>query len=197
MNLEKSNKILTIIVLKKKIKIKRHRMVGTLNRKSQLALIGILLAALLGAYASSMTLVGSIQLSDLTMRSFTISADKLTISGGPPSMKMTISAIGVDGIRNVVIVESAVVEIENMTLIKVEGEKTLKIEATSAVGSGVDMTVTNLVAEEANFTDLTMTDIPVFVQSADGKVTLTGVEITAYYMFAETMTMWGMELTVS
>jgi len=96
-----------------------------------------------------------------------------------------------------VVVESAVVEIENMTLKKVEGEKTLKIEATSAIGSGVDMTVTSLVVEEANFTSLTMTDIPVFVQSASGKVTLTGVEITAFYMFAETMTMLGMELTVS
>jgi len=168
-----------------------------LNRKGQLALLGILLAALLGAYASSMTLVGSIQLSNLTMESFTISADKLTISSGPPSMKMTISDIGVDGRRNVVVVESAVVEIENMTLKKVEGEKTLKIEATSAIGSGVDMTVTSLVVEEANFTSLTMTDIPVFVQSASGKVTLTGVEITAFYMFAETMTMLGMELTVS
>ena len=42
-----------------------------------------------------------------------------------------------------------------------------------------------------------MTDIPEFQQIAGGTVTLVDVEIIAVYMFAETMTMWGMELTVS
>jgi hypothetical protein len=59
------------------------------------------------------------------------------------------------------------------------------------------MDVMSVGASNATFTKLTITDIPAFVQSANGTVTLENVEITAVYMFAETMTMWGMKLAVS
>jgi len=164
-----------------------------LFRKSQLALIAILVAALLGAFASSMISSSGFQLSDVTMEDiegFIIFADKITITGGPPSMAMAMGPIG--GIT-VVVMNSSEVEILNMRLIKDD----LQINATRAVGVNVMMKVMSVGASNATFRDLTMTDIPVFVQEANGTVTLEDVEITAVYMFAETMTMWGMELAVS
>jgi len=164
-----------------------------LFRKSQLALIAILVAALLGAFASSMISSSGFRLSDVTMEDiegFIIFADKITITGGPPSMAMAMGPIG--GIT-VVVMNSSEVEILNMRLIKDD----LQINAIRAVGVNVMMKVMSVGASNATFRDLTMTDIPVFVQKANGTVTLEDVEITAVYMFAETMTMWGMELAVS
>ena len=163
-------------------------------RKSQLALIAILVAALLGAFASSMIPASGFQLSDVTMEDpegFTIFADKITITGGPPTMIMT---MGTTGEMPVVVMNSSETEIINMRLIK-DG---LEINATKAVGANVLMKVMGVMASgTTTFTNLTMTDIPEFQQIAGGTVTLVDVEITAVYMFAETMTMWGMELTVS
>lgn len=164
-----------------------------MNKKGQLALVGILLAAILGAYASSMTFVGAIVLSDVSLEDiegFTVFADEITITGGPPSMIM---AEGEINGMTVVAMNSSGVEIKNMRLVK----DTLEVTADRAVGANVIMKVTTVVASNATFTDLTITAIPEFVQSVGGTVTLVDVEITAVYMFAETMTMYGMELTIS
>jgi len=163
-----------------------------LFRKSQLALIAILVLALLGAFASSMIPASGFQLSDVTMEDpegFTIFADKIVITGGPPSMAM---ANGTIDTMTVVVMNSSEVEITNMRLIKDD----IKINASRAVGDNVLMKVRYVTAANTTFEELTMTAVP-FVQSADGTVTLSDVEITAYYMFAETMTMWEMELAVS
>lgn len=162
-------------------------------RKSQLALIAILVAALLGAIASSLIPASGFQLSDVTMEDpegFTIFADKITITGGPPTTEMAIGSIGE---TPVVVMNSSRTEIINMRLIKGD----LKINATKAVGINVIMKVMELKASNATFFDLTITDIPEFEQTVDGTVTLENVTIIAAYQFAETMTMWGMELTIS
>jgi len=163
-----------------------------LFRKSQLGLIAILVAALLGAFASSMVPASGFQLTDVTMEDiegFTIFADKITMTGGPPTMIMAEGTI--DGI-SVVAQNASRVEITNMRLVK----GNIEIKATRQVGVDVFMKITKVIAANATFEDLTITGVP-FVQSADGTVTLEDVEITAVYMFAETITMWGMELTVS
>lgn len=161
-------------------------------RKSQLALVGVLLAALLGAYASSMTLLGGTKLSDVAMESFSISAGEITISGGPPSMQMTL-----DVIEGVVVMNQSNLVMTDISIRKVEEGKILEINATSAIGNGVALKAMNLVASNASFEGLTMIDNSEFIMSASGSVTLKNVEMTAVYMFAETMTLYGMELTLS
>lgn len=162
-------------------------------RKSQLALIAILVAALLGAFASSLIPASGFQLSDVTMEDpegFTIFADKITITGDAPTTEMAIGSVGE---TPVVVMNSSRTEIINMRLIKGD----LKINATKAVGINVLMKVMELRASNATFFDLTITDIPEFEQTVDGTVTLENVTIIAVYQFAETMTMWGMEITIS
>ena len=162
-------------------------------RKSQLALIAILVAALLGAFASSMIPASGFQLSDVTMEDpegFTIFADKIVITGGPPSMAM---ANGTIDTMTVVVMNSSEVEITNMRLVK----DTLEVNATRVVGDDVFMKIMKVKAGNATFVDLTMTAIPEFTQSAGGTVTLIDVEITAVYMFAKRQTIYGMKLTVS
>jgi len=187
---------LTAILFKKTDQDKSLEEVGALFKKSQLALIAILVAALLGAFASSMIPASGFQFNDVTMEDiegFTIFADSITITKSPgwlSSMEMSMGTI--DGIT-VVVMNSSTTEITNMRLIKED----LKINATKSVGSNVVMKVIKVVASNTTFTDLTMTDIPEFKQIVGGTVTLLDVEITAVYMFAETMTMWGMELAVS
>jgi hypothetical protein len=164
-----------------------------LSRKSQFALIALLVAAILGAFTSSMIAPSAFQLSDVTIKDiegFKIFADQITITGGPPSMAMGPGSI--NG-TTVVVMNSSKVEILNMHLVK----DNLQINATRAVGVNVVMNVMSVGASNATFTNLTITDIPAFVQSANGTVTLENVEITAVYMFAETMTMWGMKLAAS
>jgi hypothetical protein len=150
-------------------------------------------AAILGAFASSMIAPSAFQLSDVTIKDiegFQIFADQITITGGPPSMAM---GPGLINGTTVVVMNSSQVEILNMHLVK----GNLQINATRAVGVNVVMDVMSVGASNATFTNLTITDIPAFEQSANGTVTLENVEITAVYMFAETMTMWGMKLAVS
>jgi len=164
-----------------------------LSRKGQLALVGILLAAILGAYMSSMTFVGAIVLSDVTLEDvegFTIFADKITITGGPPTMIMAEGTM--DGMT-VVAQNASRTEIVNMRLVK-DG---LEITADRAIGTDVFMKITKVVAGNATFTDMEIIAIPEFKQIAYGEVTLEDVEITAVYQFAEKMTMYGMKLTIS
>jgi len=165
---------------------------GVLYRKSRLALVGVLLATFLGAYASSMTLLGGTELSDVAMESFTIFAEEITISGGPPSMLMTL-----DVIEGVVVMNQSNVVMTNICIRKVEDGKLLEINATSSIGAGVALKAMNLVASNASFEGLTMIDNSEFSMSASGSVTLEDVEMTAIYMFAETMTLYGMKLSLS
>lgn len=165
---------------------------GVLYRKSRLALVAVLLATVLGAYASSMTLLGGTTLSDVSMESFAIFAGEITISGGPPSMQMAL-----DVIEGVVVMNQSDVVMTNICIRKVEDGKLLEINATSAIGAGVAMKAMNLVASNALFEGLTMIDNSEFTMSAGGSVTLEDVEMTAVYMFAETMTLYGMKLNLS
>jgi len=164
-----------------------------LFRKSQLALIAILVAALLGAFASSMIPASGFQLTNVTMEDiegFTISADKMTITGGPPTMILVEATM--DG-TPVAAQNVSKVEIINMHLVK----GNVEINATRVVGDDVFMKIMKVKAGNATFVDLTMTAIPEFTQSAGGTVTLIDVEITAVYMFAKRQTIYGMKLTVS
>jgi len=166
-----------------------------LSRKSQLALIALLVAALLGAYASSLISAGRFQLSNVeTVGSFTIRAGKIVIWGGPPSMLLSI-ANAADG-SPIAFANQCKVEIIDMNLTKVEDGRILEIRANKVSGEIVVMNMTSLMAENATFNDLTMMDIPKFEQRVEGNVTMYNVEIHAVYMFAKLQTISGMKLNI-
>lgn len=167
-----------------------------MNRKTISALVAILVTALVGAYASSMISTGSFKLSAIeTVGSFIIEADQIVISGGTPSLLLSLASAS-DGVTPIAFAQQVDVAITNLVLTKVEGDKKLEISADTATGYMLAMNITTLSAYSASFVDLTIVDIPEFEQSA-GAVTFNYVEIHAVYMYAELQTLYGMELTVT
>ena len=165
-----------------------------LSRKGLLALVGILVAALVGAFASSMISSGGFQLKNLllessTGESFMVFADEIIVDG---------LDLGIDELSGVpvIILQNARVNITNQCVRKVEGGKTLEINASRAIGSEVTMKVTRLTSDEADFVNLMLWDLPSFGQNATRNV-LTNVEITTLYLFAESMTLYDMEINIS
>jgi hypothetical protein len=153
-------------------------------------------AALLGAYASSLISAGLFQLSNVeTVGSFTIRASRVMIWGGPPSMLLSI-AVAADGETPIAFANQCKVEIMDMNLTKVEDTRILEILADRVSGEIVIMNMTSLMAENATFNDLTMVDIPKFEQRVEGSVTMYNVEIHAVYMFAKLQTIYGMKLNI-
>ena len=168
-----------------------------MNRKNILALVAISVAAIVGAYASSLMSTGSFQLGDVeTVGSFTVEADRILIYGGPPSMLMRILNATESG-TPLAFANQCQVEIINMVLTKVEGDRILEIKANRVTGKWVAMYMESLSADNAKFSGLRILDIPAFEQSARNNVTFTGnVEIHGVYMFAKLQKLYGMEINI-
>lgn len=169
-----------------------------LNKRSILALVAILVAAIVGAYLCSLMSTGIFQLGEVeTVGSFTVEADRIMIYGGPPSMIMRIASASDDPPTPIAFANQCKVEIINMTLTKVEGDSILEIKADRVIGKWVAMYMESLEADNATFKLLTIEDIPEFEQRTAGNVTMTGnVAIHAVYLFAQEQILYGMELHV-
>ena len=167
-----------------------------MNRRNIAAIVAILLAAIVGAYESSMVPTGSFQLSEIeTVGSFIIRADEINISGAPYPLLMRIARAS-DG-SPIVFAELAHVEFKNLNLTKVEDGIILEILATRATGSLVKINMTSLSVNVTVFSGLTIVDIPTFRQYTTGTaIMLPDVEIHAVYLYVERQMLEGMQLTV-
>lgn len=159
------------------------------------------MAALLGAYASSLMSSGGYQLNDAQISgNFTVKAHSILIYGGPPSLIMQIAnaTANATGYRKpIAFANQTKLTIINMSLTKEEDGKILEIWADRATATRLYMNMTYLKADSAEFNNLTIVDIPAFKQSARNNVNFTGnVEIHAVYMFAELQNLYGMKINV-
>ena len=170
-----------------------------MNRRNIAAIVAILLAAIVGAYESSMVPTGSFQLSEIeTVGSFIIRADSIMISGDPISLLMCIASAS-DG-SPIASAEQVHMVATNLNITKVEGGKILEILATSSNGSLIKISMTSLSADSVTFSNLEIVDVPKFSIQTTGStiitVTMTNVEIHAVYLYAQSQKLEGMKLNV-
>lgn len=203
-----------------KPKEEKPRGVRVKVKKSQIALVAIGLAAVLGAYECSMASAGAFQLNDVILEgeNVTIFADRVVLRG------LQFDNYIVDN-RFVSVQENFDVQVTNFRIKKVDAEGIVEIKASEASGTGVKFEIIGI--PRLHVVRLNDEPIDITIESVEGiytlkmgaitlvedapfenvmnlmetlepeSLTFENAEIQAICMFAETMTASGMELSVA